>query len=223
MLKILVAEDDKNIRYLYEQTLREEGFQVVSAVNGTQALDLFQSQVFDLAIIDVMMPEMDGLTLIKIVRESGIEIPMIIISALGEPFNVKQGFVAGSDDYMVKPIDIEELLLRIRALLKRSKIAAERKIAVGDLVFDYDSFVVKDSSRNEIHLPKKEFLLIYKLLSYPNKIFTRFQLLNELWGLEADSDESTINVHINRLRNKFKDRKEFTIVTVKGLGYKVII
>ena len=221
MIKIIVVEDDRNIRKLYTDILTDEGFHVFSAANGVEALTLFETTKFDLAIIDVMMPQMDGLTLTRTIRDYGIEMPLMIISAKGEPYNIKQGFIAGIDDYMVKPIDTEEFILRIRALLKRAKIATERRITLGRVTFNYESFTVT-LDEETMKMPKKEFLLIYKLLSYPNKIFTRYQLLDEIWGLDIDSDENTVNVHINRLRNKFKDRSEFKIETVKGLGYKAV-
>ena len=222
MIRVLIVEDDSHIRKLYEDTLKDEKFRVTSVSNGEEALDKFNNQSFDIAIIDIMMPKMDGLTLVNILRNNDITIPMIIVSAKGEHSNIKDGFRVGVDDYMVKPIDMEELVLRIKALLKRAKISISRKIEIGNVLFDYDSHLVLIDNK-PVNLPKKEFLLIYRLLSYPNKIFTRSQLLEDIWGSEVDSDEFTINVHINRLRNKFKDRKEFKIETVKGLGYKVSI
>lgn len=224
MITILIVEDEKNVRRLYEDTLRDEGHKVLSAPNGKIGLDMYYDHHVDLVLVDIMMPEMDGLTLTKTLREHGAEIPMIMISARDEPKSKKDGFVAGVDDYMVKPVDLDELILRIRAILKRSKIAAERKLVIGNVELNYESFSVNFLKTKEvIELPKKEFLLIFKLLSYPNKIFTRNQLMDEIWGYDTDSDENTINVHINKLRNRFKDVKEFDIITVRGLGYKAHI
>ena len=222
MITILLIEDDNNIRRLYKDILTEEGYNVLEASDGLEALEFFDSHHINLILVDIMMPNMDGMELTKLLRQSNIDIPLIMISAKSDSFTKLEGFRAGIDDYMTKPIDEEELLLRIKAILRRSDIFNERKISVGDVELRYDSFsVVKDNK--ELTLPKKEFLLLYKLASYPGKIFTRTELLNEIWGRDNDSLESTVNVHINKLRNRFQDYKEFEIVTVRGLGYKVML
>ena len=175
----------------------------------------------DLMIIDVMMPVMDGYELTKTLREGGSQIPMLMLSAKQNVSDVKQGFIVGIDDYMTKPFDLEELLLRIKALLRRAKIAFEQKISVGNVVLDYNSFTVTTQYGTET-LPQKEFLLLFKLLSYPEVVFTRLQLMDEIWGMDAESDEHTVNVHINRLRTRFANVGDFEIVTVRGLGYKAV-
>ena len=219
MFNILVVDDDKNIRRLMRDTLRDEGYTVFTAGNGVEALTLLDRQYIDLAIVDVMMPEMDGLTFTKLLREHDMNIPMLMVTAKGEPDDVKQGFIVGIDDYMVKPVDFEEMMLRIKALFRRAKIVNERKLTIGEVVLDYDTFSVTRGDEKHV-LPKKEFLLLYKLLSYPDVIFTKFQLMDEIWGMDSESDEITVSVHVNKLRTRFKDYPEFDIDTARGLGYK---
>lgn len=221
MFNILIVEDDKNTRKLMEDTIKEVGYNTFTAENGEDALALMESTHIDLAVVDIMMPKMDGLQFTKILRENEINMPLLIVSAKGEPKDIKSGFLVGIDDYMVKPVDEEEMLLRIKALLRRSKIVNEHKLQIDDVVLDYDSFTV--TRKEEIQsLPKKEFLLLYKLLSYPDIIFTRIQLMDEIWGMDSNSDENTVAVHINKLRTRFKDYPEFEIVTLRGLGYKAV-
>lgn len=222
MINILVAEDDKNIRKLYEDVLRSEGFGVVAVADGQTALEIFYDYKFDLAIIDIMMPRIDGLTLVHHLRQNKVEIPFIIVSAKSDAETIKSGFNYGIDDYMTKPIDMNELVLRIKAIFRRMRISFDKKIVIGDLTFNYESFTLTRKGV-EIDMPKKEFLLIYKLLSYPKKIFTKAELLDDIWGIDSYTSDSSVVVHINRLRKRFKGYPEFKIVTARGIGYKVII
>lgn len=221
MFSILAVEDDHSTRKLLQAVLFGNGYNVLTACNGAEALDVLEKNHVDLMIIDVMMPVMDGYELTKTLREGGSQIPMLMLSAKQNVSDVKQGFIVGIDDYMTKPFDLEELLLRIKALLRRAKIASEQKISVGNVVLDYNSFTVTTQYGTET-LPQKEFLLLFKLLSYPEVVFTRLQLMDEIWGMDAESDEHTVNVHINRLRTRFANIGDFEIVTVRGLGYKAV-
>lgn len=221
MLNILVVEDDKNTRKLITTILKNYGYSTLEATNGVEALDVLDHNHIDLMVLDVMMPKMDGYELAQTLRENGSQMPMLMLSAKSAVNDIKQGFVVGIDDYMTKPFDFEELLLRIKALLRRSKIVAENKLVIGKITLDYNSYSIITDDSTET-LPQKEFLLLYKLLSYPERVFTRMQLMDEIWGMDAESDEHTVNVHINRLRTRFADTKEFEIVTVRGLGYKAV-
>lgn len=219
MFQILIAEDDKNTRRLMEAVLKENGFQPVSAADGLEALKCLDRCHIDLAVIDIMMPGMDGYELTRQLRSSGYDLPILMVTAREMPADKRQGFLAGTDDYMVKPVDEEEMILRIRALLRRARIVSERKITLGEVTLDYDSLTVSRGADSQT-LPKKEFYLLYKLLSYPGKIFTRIQLMDEIWGTDSATDDNTINVHINRLRKRFDAYPEFSIETIRGLGYK---
>lgn len=221
MFNFLVVEDDVNTRKLISAVLKENGYSTLQAANGVEALEILENNHVDLMIIDVMMPKMDGYELTRTLRDSGSQIPMLMLSAKQKTEDVKQGFIVGIDDYMTKPFDNEELILRIHALLRRSKIATEHKLQVGSVVLDYNSHSVTTSAGTET-LPQKEFLLLFKLLSYPNVVFTRLQLMDEIWGMDAESDEHTVNVHVNRLRTRFADISDFEIVTIRGLGYKAV-
>lgn len=221
MLNILVVEDDKNTRKLITTILNNYGYSTLEATNGVQALEVLEHNHIDLMVLDVMMPQMDGYELAQTLRDGGSQIPMLMLSAKNAATDIKQGFVVGIDDYMTKPFDFEELLLRIKALLRRSKIVAENKLVIGKVTLDYNSYSVITENVTET-LPQKEFLLLYKLLSYPEIVFTRMQLMDEIWGMDVESDDHTVNVHINRLRTRFADVKEFEIVTVRGLGYKAV-
>ena len=198
-----------------------EHFDVITAVNGADALRVMEHEKVDLAIVDVMMPEIDGYELVKMLRETGNDLPVLMVSAKQLPADRKQGFKSGADDYITKPVDAEEMVLRIRALLRRSQIASERRIVLGNTVLDYESFTVKGHGET-VELPQKEFLLLYKLLSYPGQIFTRIQLMDEIWGMDSDSSPETVTVHIGRLRKRFEGWAEFDIVSVRGLGYKAV-
>lgn len=221
MFNILVVEDDKHTRKLLTTILTNAGYNAISAENGEQALEMLDHNHVDLMIIDVMMPVMDGYTLTQTLREAESQLPMLMLSAKGSVDDKKQGFLVGIDDYMTKPFDFEELLLRIKALLRRSKIVSEHKLVVGNVTLDYRSYKVITPDGEET-LPQKEFLLLFKLLSYPEVVFTRLQLMDEIWGMDAESDEHTVNVHINRLRTRFQGTPDFEIVTVRGLGYKAV-
>lgn len=221
MFCILVVDDDKNTRRLLRVVLEGENYTVFTAENGEDALDMMEKEHIDLVVLDIMMPKMDGYEFTKLLRENQNSLPILMVSAKQLPQDKKQGFLVGTDDYMTKPIDEEEMLLRIKALLRRAKIASEHKIVIGNVVLDYDSLTVsKDDNTQE--LPQKEFLLLYKLLSYPGKIFTRIQLMDEIWENKSDTGWETVTVHIGRLRKRFEDFPEFTIESVRGLGYKAV-
>ena len=222
MFNILVVEDDKNLRKLITTYLQRNKYNTYEATNGEEALNVLDQSYIDLIVSDIMMPKMDGYELIKSLREAKYDVPILIITAKSEIEDKKEGFLLGADDYMVKPIDIEEMLLRIQVLLRRSKSASEKKIQIGDLLLNYNqlSVIKKDKVYN---LAQTEFYLLYKLLSTPNTIFTRQDLIEEVWGLESDSDYRTVDVHIKRIREKMKDVDEFEIVTIRGIGYKAII
>jgi len=219
MFNILIVEDDKNLRRLIGTVLKQNGFNVLSANDGEQALDILDSTKADLIICDIMMPNMDGYELTRSLREANYNMPILMITAKDTMEDKRKGFVSGTDDYMVKPINIDEMLLRINALLRRSKITTEHRIEVGEVILDYDTLSVQ-SAAETIILPKKELMLLFKLMSYPKKIFTRQQLMDEIWGLDSETDERTVDVHIKRLREKLAAIEEFEIVTVRGLGYK---
>ena len=221
MIRILVVDDDKSTRLLLKAVLEAENYIVVTATNGEEALAAMEHSHIDLVVLDVMMPKMDGYTFTKTLRAADNNLPILMVSAKQLPADKKQGFLVGTDDYMTKPIDEEEMLLRIRALLRRAKIANDRRMVIGDVVLDYDALTV--SRGNEVQeLPRKEFLLLYKLLSYPGKIFTRIQLMDEIWGADSETGWETVTVHIGRLRKRFEGWEEFEIVSVRGLGYKAV-
>lgn len=221
MFQILVAEDDKNTRKLMEAVLKEHGFQPILAKDGLEALKMLDNHHIDLAILDIMMPGMDGYELTKQLRSTDYTMPILMVTAKQLPADKRRGFIVGTDDYMTKPVDEEEMILRIRALLRRAQIVSERRIDIGEVCLDYDSLTVTRGEESQT-LPRKEFYLLYKLLSYPGKIFTRIQLMDEIWGMESQSDDNTINVHINRLRKRFEGYPEFSIETIRGLGYKAV-
>ncbi len=221
MFNILVAEDDRNQRKLIEAALTREGYRVLTAEDGGQALSLMDTERVDLVITDVMMPDIDGFRLTELLREAGLNMPILVVTALESFPDKERGFRLGVDDYMVKPIDIGELVLRVRALLRRAQIATEHQLTVGDVVLDYNALSVTKGGSTET-LPKKEFYLLFMLLSYPNVIFTRRQLIDEIWGMETDVDERTVDVHIRRLRERYENWEEFEIMTVRGLGYKAV-
>ena len=221
MFNLLVVDDDKNTRLLLKAVLEAEKYTVFTATDGLDALKVMDSAHIDLIIVDIMMPNMDGYEFTKAVREADDNLPILMISAKQLPADKQKGFLVGTDDYMTKPIDEVEMLLRIKALLRRAKIASDRRIVIGDLVLDYDSLTV--TKGNDVQeLPQKEFLLLYKLLSYPGKIFTRIQLMDEIWGVSSATGWETVTVHIGRLRKRFEIYEEFTIESVRGLGYKAV-
>lgn len=222
MFKILVVEDDKNLRKLITTCLKKENYEVLEAVNGENALDVIDTSYVDLIITDVMMPRMDGYEFVKELREAKYMMPILMVTAKSTLDDKKQGFNLGADDYMVKPIDIEELPLRVKALLKRAKLTSDKKLKIGDLVLNYNQMTVENGDKS-YSLTNKEFYLLYKLLSTPNTIFTRQELIEEIWGLENDSDFRTVDVHIKRIRRKMDDVDNFEIIAVRGVGYKGVI
>ena len=221
MFHILVADDDRNTRRYMQAVLEDAHYTVTTAKDGAEALDILGREHIDLIVLDVMMPEMDGYELTRELREAQDNIPILMVSARQLPADKKKGFLVGTDDYMTKPVDEEEMLLRIRALLRRAKIVSEQKIVIGDVVLDYNSMTVTGHGQTQ-ELPQKEFLLLYKLLSYPGQIFTRIQLMDEIWGVDSDTGWETVTVHIGRLRKRFEGWEEFEIVSVRGLGYKAV-
>ena len=221
MFHILVVDDDKNTRMYFEAVLKNNNYTVTVAKNGEEALDAMDREHVDLVVLDVMMPKLDGYEFTKTLRECDNNLPILMVSAKQLPADKNKGFAVGTDDYMTKPVNQDEFLYRIKALLRRARIANERKIVIGDVVIDYDSLTVTRGNVVQ-ELPQKEFLLLYKLLSYPGKIFTRIQLMDEIWGAESETGWETVTVHIGRLRRRFEGWSEFEIESVRGLGYKAV-
>lgn len=221
MFNILVVEDNADMRELFCTVLSDSGYNSIPAKDGMDALEIMDKEYIDLIVADIMMPIMDGYELTKSIRDANYDLPILIVTAKDQFEDMQKGFRAGSDDYMIKPINVKELLLRVEALLRRAKISSDKKITVGATVLDYDALTVTIDGVETI-LPQKEFYLLYKLLSYPNKIFTRQQLMDEIWGMDSETDERTVNTHINRLRDRFEGCNDFEIVTVRGLGYKAV-
>lgn len=221
MFHILVVEDDPNARRLMRAVLERAEYTVSTVENGKAALECLDTRHVDLILLDVMMPGMDGYALTRELREAGSSVPILMVTAKQLPADKKMGFLVGTDDYMTKPVDTEEMLLRIKALLRRSQIVSERKLRLGAVELDYDALTVTRGDDKQT-LPQKEFYLLYKLLSSPNKIFTRIQLMDEIWGMESESGDTTVNVHINRLRRRFESYPEFELVSIRGLGYKAV-
>lgn len=221
MFQILVVDDDKNTRLLLKAVLQAENYHVFTAEDGIQALQIMDREHVDLVVLDIMMPKMDGYEFTKTLREGDSNLPILMVSAKQLPADKQKGFLVGTDDYMTKPIDETEMLLRIKALLRRARIVNERRIVVGDVTLDYDSLTVY-RGKEKHELPQKEFMLLYKLLSYPGKIFTRIQLMDEIWGADSNTGWETVTVHIGRLRKRFEGWEEFEIVSVRGLGYKAV-
>lgn len=222
MFQLLVVDDDKNTRRYLRAVLTHAGYRVFTADCAKEALGIMEESRIDLMILDIMLPGMDGYSFSQMLRDCSNDIPILMLSARQLPQDIKKGFLSGTDDYMTKPVDEEELILRIRALLRRSRIVSERSLTVGSTVLNYDTLSVRSGSYEQI-LPQKEFYLLYKLLSYPNQIFTRIQLMEDIWGPSSDSTDATVSVHINRLRNRFENCPDFSIVTIRGLGYKAQI
>ena len=221
MFKILIVEDDRELRQLFSKVLVKNGYSVVGASNGQAALDELENGFFDIIISDIMMPIMDGYELVRTLREDGNNIPVLMITAKDAFDDMQAGFLSGSDDYMVKPVNVNEMVLRVGALLRRSQIANERRLTIGATLLECDSLTVTDRDGSVV-LPQKEFMLLYKMASYPGKICTRQQLMDDIWGYDSGSDTHTVDVHIGRLREKFGDSEDFRIVTMRGVGYKVV-
>jgi DNA-binding response OmpR family regulator len=217
----MIVEDDANQRRLMATVLEQYGYNVIQATDGVDALDVLDKKHVDLIILDIMMPRMDGFEFTEALRQSGCNLPILMVTAKQSPVDKRKGFIIGTDDYMTKPVDEEEMVLRVGALLRRSRIVSEKKLTVGSTTLYYDSLSVVCGNEQHEH-PQKEFLLLFKLLSYPGKIFTRRQLMDEIWDMESESDERTVDVHISRLRDKYRNCPDFEIVTVRGLGYKAV-
>ena len=221
MFRILGVEDDAELRELFRQVLGKNGYQAVGAADGVQALDALDNDYYDLIISDVMMPVMDGYELVRQLREAGITIPVLMITAKDGFDDMRTGFLSGTDDYMVKPVNVNEMVLRVGALLRRAQMIAERRQTLGRTVLECDSYTATRDGVS-IALPQKEFLLLYKMASFPGTIFTRQQLMDEIWGYGSETDAHTVDVHIGRLRDRFRDNPDFRIVTMRGVGYKVV-
>ena len=221
MFNILIVEDDQTLLKVMCAILKKKGYNPLPAENGNVALKIMEKEHIDLMITDIMMPELDGYGLTAEIRNGGFAFPILIVTAKEKFEDKERGFTYGADDYMVKPIDTKEMVLRVEALLRRAKISTERSISFGKVHLDYDTLTVSGESET-IELPSKEFLLLFKLLSYPGKIFTRQSLMEEIWGVDTNSEERTVDVHISRLREKFYKWSDFEITTVRGLGYKAV-
>ena len=221
MLKILIAEDDRELRQLFSLVLNRHGYTVVGVSNGQEALDAMYTDFYDMIISDIMMPVMDGYELVRQLRDGGNTTPVLMITAKDDFDDMRIGFQSGVDDYMVKPINVNEMVLRVQALLRRAQMINDRKQTIGDTVMECDSLTVTVAGDSTV-LPQKEFMLLYKMAAYPGKIFTRQQLMDEIWGYDSESDSHTVDVHIGRLRDRFRENADFKIVTIRGVGYKVV-
>lgn len=221
MLKILIAEDDRELRQLFSHVLMKNGYYVKGVSNGEEALAALENDFFDLIISDIMMPALDGYELVHSLREAGNMTPVLMITAKDNFDDMRRGFLAGSDDYMIKPINVNEMVLRVQALLRRAQMISERRQIIGGTVMEIDSLTVTTEGESFI-LPQKEFMLLYKMAASPGKIFTRHQLMDDIWGYDNESDTHTVDVHIGRLRERFRDNPDFRIVTMRGVGYKVV-
>ena len=215
MFKILIAEDDKELRQLFQHVL------TTGVSNGEEAIQAMVESYYDLIISDIMMPKMDGYEMVRTLRQSGTTIPVMMITAKDAFDDMRLGFLSGSDDYMVKPVNINEMVLRVGALLRRAQMANERRQVIGNTVLECDSLSVHTGGETLI-LPQKEFMLLYKMVSFPGRIFTRQQLMDDIWGYSSETDTHTVDVHIGRLRERFRDNPDFKIVTMRGVGYKVV-
>ena len=221
MLKILIAEDDRELRQLFSHVLVKHGYTVKGVSNGKEALDAMDTDYYDIIISDIMMPVMDGYEFVRSLRDAGNTTPVMMITAKDAFDDMRMGFLSGTDDYMVKPINVNEMVLRIGALLRRAQMINDRRLVIGSTVLECDSLTVVTPEDTFI-LPQKEFMLLYKMASFPGKIFTRYQFMDEIWGYSTESDTHTVDVHIGRLRERFRDSKDFKIVTMRGVGYKVV-
>ncbi len=221
MLKILIAEDDRELRQLFSHVLTKHGYAVDGVSNGAQALDALEHDYYDLIISDVMMPEMDGFELVRQLRDAANPIPVLMITAKDAFDDMRLGFQSGTDDYMVKPVNVNEMVLRVGALLRRAQMINERRQVIGSTTLECDSLTVSVNGDTAV-LPQKEFMLLYKMAAYPGKIFTRQQLMDEIWGYDSESDTHTVDVHIGRLRDRFRTSEDFRIDTIRGVGYKVV-
>lgn len=220
MAMILVAEDDRNTNKLICAVMRKMGHETLSARDGREALALMDAARPDLLITDLMMPHLDGNELVRQLRDAGYDLPVLMLTAKSAQADINQGFIVGADDYLTKPADLKELALRVRALLRRAHVAGDDRLRAGAATLDPGTLTVAGTEGKAVTLPKREFELLFKLLSNPGHTYTRMQLLDEVWGWDTESSESTVNVHVNRLRTRFADWDEFQIVTVRGVGYR---
>ena len=221
MFKILIAEDDKELRQLFQHVLVKNGYMVKGVSDGKEALEAMEKDYYDLIISDIMMPNVDGYELVASLRAEGNQIPVLMITARDAFDDMRRGFISGTDDYMVKPVNVNEMVLRVSALLRRAQMINDRRQCIGDTVLECDSLTVITGKQSMV-LPQKEFMLLYKMASFPGRIFTRQQLMDDIWGYDSDSDPHTVDVHIGRLRDRFRDNPDFKIVTMRGVGYKVV-
>lgn len=221
MFKILIAEDDKELRQLFQHVLLKHGYTVKCVSDGAEALEVLENDFFDLLISDIMMPNVDGYELVRALRDVGNQIPVLMITAKDAFDDMRMGFTSGTDDYMVKPINVNEMVLRVSALLRRAQMINERRQCIGNTILECDSLTVTTNQESMV-LPQKEFMLLYKMASFPGKIFTRQQLMDDIWGYDSESDTHTVDVHIGRLRERFRENEDFKIVTIRGVGYKVV-
>lgn len=222
MFKILVVEDDKDLNKTVCSFLNHSGYEATGCLNASAAYDELEGNIFDLIISDIMMPGIDGFEFAMSIRELNEDIPILFMTAKDDMASKKRGFRIGIDDYMVKPIDLDELFLRIGALLRRAKIASSRKLEIGSFVMDADEHTVYLNG-DEISLTNREFSILYKLLSYPKKTFTRTQLMDEFWDANTDAAPRAVDVYMTKLRGKLSECHDFEIVTVHGLGYKAVL
>ena len=221
MFKILIAEDDSELRQLFSHVLIKNGYSVTGVCNGKEALNALDKGYYDIIISVILMPEMDGYELVSSLRAAGYSIPVMMITAKDAFDDMRMGFVSGTDDYMVKPVNVNEMVLRVGALLRRAQMINDRRLVIGGTVMECDSLTVTWDGQSAV-LPQKEFMLLYKMASFPGRIFTRQQLMDDIWGYDSDTDTHTVDVHIGRLRDRFRDSKDFKIVTMRGVGYKVV-
>ena len=221
MFKILIAEDDVELRQLFSRVLTKNGYNVKGVSNGREALDCTENDFFDLIISDIMMPEVDGYEFVRLLRDCNDKTPVLMITAKDAFDDMRSGFASGTDDYMVKPVNINEMVLRVGALLRRARMVSEHRLRLGDTIMESDSLTVTSHGKR-MALPQKEFMLLYKMASFPGRIFTRQQLMDEIWGYDSQSDLHTVDVHIGRLRDRFRDNPDFEIVTMRGVGYKAV-
>ena len=217
MFKILLAEDDRELRQLFQHVLTKNGYTTVGVSNGLEALEALEGGYFDLLISDIMMPKMDGYTLVRTIRDEGMNVPVLMITAKDAFDDMRMGFLSGSDDYMVKPVNVNEMVLRVGALLRRAQMIHEHRQMIGETVLECDSLTVRRGTES-MTLPQKEFMLLYKMAAFPGRIFTRQQLMDEIWGYDSESDPHTVDVHIGRLRDRFRNNSDFRIVTMRGVG-----
>lgn len=221
MLKILIAEDDRELRQLFSHVLTKQGYAVKGVSDGKEALEAMDKDYYDLIISDIMMPVMDGYAFVAALREAGNMTPVLMITAKDAFDDMRLGFQSGTDDYMIKPVNVNEMVLRVGALLRRAQMIHDRRQVIGNTILECDSLTVVSGDMTMV-LPQKEFMLLYKMASFPGRIFTRQQLMDDIWGYDSDSDTHTVDVHIGRLRERFRDNADFKIVTMRGVGYKVV-